>query len=77
MERLIEMFEITKEDLEKILREKVGGAEKNILQKHYGLNGENIHTLEQIAVELNISMEKAREIELKGINKIKSIINNK
>ena len=67
MENLEKMVGKTKEEIEEILRTKMGGAERVILELHYGLNGNPECTFEEIAKELNISMEKAREIEVKAI----------
>ena len=67
MENLEKMGGKTKEEIEEILRTKMGGAERVILELHYGLNGNPECTFEKIAKELNISMEKAREIEVKAI----------
>lgn len=57
----------SKEEIEKILRTKMGGAIKNILELHYGLNGKTTHTHGSIANKLNITAEKARQIEVKAI----------
>lgn len=41
---------------------------KIIVELHYGLNGNEPHTLSEISEELNIPMERLRQIELKVID---------
>ena len=69
--KLEEIFGITREEIEEVLKIKMGGATRNVLELHYGLNGKTAHTLEEIANELGISMEKVREIEVKAIGLLK------
>ena len=74
MENLEKLLGVEREIIENILKESLGGAERNIIEKHYGLNGNERLSMEEISKELNISFEKVREIELKGINKIKNLL---
>ncbi|WP_291259242.1 sigma-70 family RNA polymerase sigma factor [Fusobacterium sp.] len=46
--------------------------EKQILILRYGLNGEEIHTLEEIGQTFNITRERVRQIEKKTLKKLKN-----
>ena len=45
--------------------------EKQILKLRYGLDGEEIHTLEEIGNTFNITRERVRQIEKKTLKKLK------
>lgn len=45
--------------------------EKDILSRRYGLNGYDIHTLEQIGEAFNITRERVRQIEKKTLTKLR------
>ena len=46
--------------------------EKEILKLRYGLDGYEIHTLEEIGNTLNITRERVRQIEKKTLQKLRS-----
>ena len=46
--------------------------EKEILKLRYGLDGSEIHTLEEIGNTLNITRERVRQIEKKTLQKLRS-----
>ncbi len=46
--------------------------EKQILTLRYGLDGEEIHTLEEIGQTFNITRERVRQIEKKTLKKLKN-----
>lgn len=45
--------------------------EKGILMRRYGLNGYEIHTLEQVGEAFNITRERVRQIEKKTLEKLR------
>ena len=45
--------------------------EKQILKLRFGLDGEEIHTLEEIGQTFNITRERVRQIEKKTLKKLK------
>lgn len=49
--------------------------EKQILKLRYGLDGEEIHTLEEIGATFNITRERVRQIEKKTLKKLKQQYN--
>lgn len=49
--------------------------EKQILKLRYGLDGEDIHTLEEIGQTFNITRERVRQIEKKILRKLKNQYN--
>lgn len=64
--------------IDEIHREKVyemleglSKREKEILMRRYGLSGYDIHTLEQVGEEFNITRERVRQIEKKTLAKLR------
>lgn len=49
--------------------------EKQILKLRYGLDGEEIHTLEEIGSAFNITRERVRQIEKKTLKKLRNQYN--
>lgn len=45
--------------------------EKEVLDLRYGLNGKTPHTLEEVAVALNTTRERIRQISAKAIRKLR------
>lgn len=54
--------------------EKFTPREKYILTMHFGLNGNNVHTLDSIGKKLGVSRERIRQIEFSSKKKMKHII---
>lgn len=46
--------------------------ERDVLEKRFGLNGEKSFSLEELAVAQNVTRERIRQIERKGLAKLKS-----
>lgn len=54
------------------LVEVLDDREKKILKLRFGLDGEDIHTLEEIGTAFNITRERVRQIEKKTLKKLKN-----
>lgn len=62
--------EIGREQVREIVRV-LDDREKQILKLRFGLDGEEIHTLEEIGETFNITRERVRQIEKKTLQKLK------
>lgn len=62
--------EIGREQVREIVRV-LDDREKQILKLRFGLDGEEIHTLEEIGETFNITRERVRQIEKKTLHKLK------
>lgn len=62
--------EIGREQVREIVRI-LDEREKQILKLRFGLDGEEIHTLEEIGQTFNITRERVRQIEKKTLKKLK------
>ena len=61
-----------KEEIDKILS-KLSARERKVLIMHFGLCGEEKHSLEEIGKEMNFTMERIRQIESLALNKIRAM----
>ncbi len=59
----------------KIAMEKLTDKERNILERRYGLNGREEETLGEIGKDLQVSLERIRQIQSKAEAKLKFLIN--
>jgi RNA polymerase primary sigma factor len=50
----------------------LGERRRLVLELHYGLNGQNRHTLEEIGERLGITRERVRQIEMKAIRALRT-----
>jgi len=62
--------EIGREQVREIVKV-LDDREKQILKLRFGLDGEEIHTLEEIGATFNITRERVRQIEKKTLQKLK------
>lgn len=62
--------EIEREQVREIVKV-LDDREKQILKLRFGLDGEEIHTLEEIGATFNITRERVRQIEKKTLQKLK------
>jgi RNA polymerase primary sigma factor len=72
--------EIVEDDLKRIISEileVLSPRERNVIIHRYGLNGEEPKTLSEIGEMFGISRERARQIELRALKKIKKIASDK
>lgn len=53
------------------VKEHIPKKEMEILELHYGLNGKEVHTFEQIANKLHITKERVRQIEYLAISRLR------
>ena len=67
--------ELSKADLKKKLQEVVlenlNEREKQIIQMRFGLEGGDVHTLEEVGKEFWVTRERIRQIEAKTLEKLK------
>lgn len=54
--------------------EQLGEKQRQVLQRRYGLGGIETSTLEQIAVDLNLTRERVRQIQTEAIDRLRRII---
>lgn len=57
--------------------ETLGDREAEILRYNFGLTGENPLSIDEIAVTLNITPERVRQLKMKAINKLRNINKNR
>jgi len=64
-------------EIDKLLKKWVGQlAEKQqqVLQRRYGLDGGEASTLEEIALDLNLTRERVRQIQIEALDQLRRII---
>ncbi len=47
---------------------------RNVIERRYGLNGTEIHTLEQLANSLGLTRERVRQIQIEGLSSLRKIL---
>lgn len=60
-----------RDDLYKVFEEKLSEKEINILELRFGLNGQRIHTLDEIGKMYGLTRERIRQIESRSLKKLK------
>ena len=66
--------EIAQTDLQRLLGEAIEGLnprEAQVIRGHFGVGAEHEKTLQEIGVELNLTRERVRQIQVIALNKIK------
>ena len=48
--------------------------QRNVIERRYGLNGSEIHTLEQLAQSLNLTRERVRQIQIEALASLRKIL---
>jgi RNA polymerase nonessential primary-like sigma factor len=54
--------------------EQLSERQRSVIERRYGLNGFEIHTLEQLARELNLTRERVRQIQLEALSSLRRIL---
>jgi RNA polymerase primary sigma factor len=63
----------TREDLAGVLRD-LPGAERNVLELRFGLQGEEPRTLESIGRQLGLTRERVRQIEAAALGRLRRLM---
>jgi len=69
------MQDMAENDLEQLLKTAISTLtprEIKVVCSHFGLNGESEMTLQEIGLELNLTRERIRQIQMAALNKIKT-----
>ncbi len=53
---------------------RLSAGERNVLEKRFGLNGDEPRTLDRIGREFNITRERVRQIEAQALSKLRTIV---
>jgi RNA polymerase nonessential primary-like sigma factor len=48
--------------------------QRSVIERRYGLNGSEIHTLEQLAQSLNLTRERVRQIQIEALASLRKIL---
>ena len=48
--------------------------QRSVIERRYGLNGSEIHTLEQLAQSLNLTRERVRQIQIEALASLREIL---
>ncbi len=48
--------------------------QRTVIERRYGLNGADIATLDHIAIELGLTRERVRQIQMEGLDRLRKII---
>jgi RNA polymerase nonessential primary-like sigma factor len=48
--------------------------QRNVIQRRYGLNGFEIHTLEELARELRVTRERVRQLQIEALASLRGIL---
>jgi len=54
--------------------EQLNERQRNVIERRYGLNGSEIHTLEQLAQSLNLTRERVRQIQIEALASLRKIL---
>ena len=64
-----ELKQIINDSLLKVLNER----EKDVIKKRFGIDEDQVFTLEEIGTMFNVTRERIRQIELKALKKLKKL----
>ncbi len=65
------------EEIEIYVREwlnQLNERQRSVIERRYGLNGSEIHTLEQLAQNLNLTRERVRQIQIEALASLRKIL---
>ena len=54
--------------------EQLGERQRSVIERRYGLNGSEIHTLEQLAQSLDLTRERVRQIQIEALACLRKIL---
>ena len=54
--------------------DQLGERQRSVIESRYGLNGSEIHTLEQLAQNLDITRERVRQIQIEALACLRKIL---
>jgi RNA polymerase nonessential primary-like sigma factor len=54
--------------------ELLGEKQRLVIERRYGLNGCEVHTLEELAAELGLTRERVRQIQLEALTQLRRIL---
>jgi RNA polymerase nonessential primary-like sigma factor len=54
--------------------DQLGERQRNVIERRYGLNGAEIHTLEQLAQSLDLTRERVRQIQIEALVCLRKIL---
>jgi RNA polymerase nonessential primary-like sigma factor len=54
--------------------ELLGEKQRLVIERRYGLNGREMHTLEELAAELGLTRERVRQIQLEALAQLRRIL---
>jgi RNA polymerase nonessential primary-like sigma factor len=54
--------------------DRLSERQRSVLERRYGLNGHDIHTLEQLAEDLGLTRERVRQIQLEALATLRRIL---
>ena len=54
--------------------EQLPPKQRHVLERRYGLNGNEVHTLEQLAMELDLTRERVRQIQVEALNRMRKLL---
>jgi RNA polymerase nonessential primary-like sigma factor len=54
--------------------ELLGEKQRLVIERRYGLNGSEVHTLEELAAELGLTRERVRQIQLEALAQLRRIL---
>ena len=53
---------------------KLGGKQRWVLERRFGLNDLDIRTLEELAEEMDLTRERVRQIQLEALRQLRQVI---
>jgi RNA polymerase nonessential primary-like sigma factor len=64
-------------EVESLVREWLGqlsGKQRTVIERRFGLNGQEVQTLEQLAEQLDLTRERVRQIQLESLAQLRRIL---
>jgi RNA polymerase nonessential primary-like sigma factor len=64
-------------EVESLVREwleQLSDNQRNVIERRFGLNGKELQTLQQLAVQLGLTRERVRQIQLEALSQLRGIL---